>query len=173
MGKSKKKGNLSKLESLKKEIEGIESLEEMMNEGIEIDKSKYSEKRKGIYDEITQELKAAFSQPKFGLTNRTTNVMARIDEKTSKILDALVELELAPSRSSAAAYLMSEGILHGKETFDKILESYETIRKAKKMAQFSFYKSIKEEESDEDGIHEESKEDGEHKEDKKDIEDID
>ncbi len=159
MVKPKKKGSLSKLEKLKKEFEGIEPLEEIITESTDIDTSKYSEEKKGIYDEITKELKSAFSQPKFGLKNRTTNVMARIDEKTSKILDALVELELAPSRSSAAAYLMSEGILRERETYMRILDSYETINKAKKMAQFSFYKSLKEEEAEEEESDDESKDD--------------
>ena len=70
------------------------------------------------------------------------NVMARIDETTSKILDALVALDLAPSRSSAAAFLITEAIKNGREKYMKILESYETIQKAKSTAQYSFYKSL-------------------------------
>ena len=88
------------------------------------------------------ELKKTFALPKFGLQNRKMNVMARIDETTSKILDALVALDLAPSRSSAAAFLITEAIKNGREKYMKILESYETIQKAKSTAQYSFYKSL-------------------------------
>ncbi|NVM30667.1 MAG: hypothetical protein HWN65_17640 [Candidatus Helarchaeota archaeon] len=106
---------------------------------------KKAEERKGDFDEITKELKSTFSLPKYGLKNRTMNVMARIDAKTSKIIDALVALELAPSRSSAAAFLITDAIRKDKDKYEKILESYETIKQAKKRAQYSFYKSLQEE----------------------------
>ncbi len=101
--------------------------------------------RKEGYDEITQELKLTFSLPKYGLKNRTMTVMTRIDQETSKIIDALVALELAPSRSSAAAFLITDAIRKDKEKYMKILECYETIKQAKKKAQYSFYKSLQEE----------------------------
>ena len=98
-----------------------------------------------ISKEISNELKSTFSLPKFGLKNRTENVMARIDAQTSRILDALVALDLAPSRSSAAAFLITTAIRKDKEKYLKILESYDTIKQAKKKAQYSFYKSLQEE----------------------------
>ena len=71
--------------------------------------------------------------------------MARIDAQTSRVLDALVALDLAPSRSSAAAFLITTAIRKEKEKYLKILTSYETIKQAKKKAQYSFYKSLQEE----------------------------
>ena len=112
--------------------------------------SKELGERKGPIDEITKELKTTFSLPKYGLKNRTMTVMTRIDQKTSKILDALVELELAPSRSSAAAFLITDAINKENEKYTKIVECYETIKQAKKKAQYSFYKSLKEESEDEE-----------------------
>jgi len=110
---------------------------------------KLHEGRKGNFNEITKEiskeLKSIFSLPKFGLKNRTENVMARIDEQTSRILDALVALELAPSRSFAAAYLITDAIRKEKEKYYKILDLYKTIKQAKKKAQYQFYKSLQEE----------------------------
>jgi hypothetical protein len=103
------------------------------------------EGRRGEIDEITQELKSTFSLPKYGLKNRTMTVMTRIDEQTSRVLDALVALELAPSRSSAAAYLITDAIRKSKPIYSKILESYDKIKRAKKEAQYSFYKSLQEE----------------------------
>ncbi|MHA1378089.1 MAG: hypothetical protein ACTSRG_06880 [Candidatus Helarchaeota archaeon] len=144
MVKGKRKSKTLKKMSIKDDLMASESFEDIMPKIMEKNPEN-SEARKGIYSEITKELQSTFSQPKFGLTNRSMNVMARIDEQTSKILDALVELELAPSRSSAAAYLISEGILRDKEKYLKILESFETIKQAKARAQYSFYKSIIEE----------------------------
>ena len=110
---------------------------------------KLHEGRKGNFNEISKEiskeLKSTFSLPKFGLKNRTENVMARIDAQTSRVLDALVALDLAPSRSSAAAFLITTAIRKEKEKYLKILTSYETIKQAKKKAQYSFYKSLQEE----------------------------
>jgi hypothetical protein len=124
------------------------------------------EERKEIHDEITKELKTTFNLPKFGLKDRTMNVMARIDSKTSRILDALVTLELAPSRSAAAAYLIAEAIQNDKEKYNGILESYETIKSAKLKAQFSFLKKLKdaEEEAEEKERKEESESKDEDKE---------
>ena len=100
------------------------------------------------HDEITKELKSIFSLPKYGLKNRTMTVMARIDKRTSKILDALVALELTPSRSSAAAFLIVDAIKKDKEKYAKILESYDAIKTAKERAKFSFLKSLQEEGED-------------------------
>jgi hypothetical protein len=128
MPKSKKKNQVLEeepdlTETIKNEIEG----------------------RRGDIDEITQDLKSTFSLPKYGLKNRTMTVMTRIDEQTSRVLDALVALELAPSRSSAAAYLITDAIRKNKPIYSKILESYDRIKRAKKEAQYSFYKSLQEE----------------------------
>ena len=111
---------------------------------------KRSDERKGIYDEkVLHELKSTFSLPKYGLKNRTMNVMARIDEKTSKILDALVALELAPSRSAAAAFLISEAIQKDKEKYLGILDCFLTFKQAKMKAQYTFFKQLKESEETE------------------------
>lgn len=135
------KGRIFVAKSKKKFAKNSKSeVEETLSEEIE----KVGE-RKGDFDEITKELKSTFSLPKYGLRNRTNNVMARIDAQTSKILDALVALELAPSRSSAAAFLITDAIRKEKDKYKKILESYETIKQAKKRAQYSFYKSLQEE----------------------------
>ncbi len=134
MPKSKKKTVLD----ASSEMENSFSEEIKLKEGRKVDIDELSK-------EISKELKSTFSLPKFGLKNRTENVMTRIDAKTSKILDALVALELAPSRSSAAAFLINEAIRKEKEKYLKILESYDTIKQAKKKAQYSFYKSLQEE----------------------------
>lgn len=133
----------------KREKREFKKSEENSSENFEINETNESNlttEMKTIDSDIKQELVSKFSLPKYGLENRTMNVMARIDEKTSVILDALVALELAPSRSAAAAYLISEGILSNKQKYLKILESYEIIKKAKESASYSFHKAIKEEE---------------------------
>lgn len=134
---------------MKKTAQNTEVNNELLNEKedfeINPEKPESFEEIKENYNEIKQELKSTFSLPKYGLKNRTMNVMTRIDEETSRILDALVALELAPSRSSAAAYLINDAIRKDKEKYMKILESYETIKLAKKKAQYSFYKSLQEE----------------------------
>jgi tyrosyl-tRNA synthetase len=134
---------------MKKTAKNTEVNNELLNEkeDFEINPEKLDsiEEIKENYNEIKQELKSTFCLPKYGLKNRTMNVMTRIDEETSRILDALVALELAPSRSSAAAYLINDAIRKDKEKYMKILESYETIKLAKKKAQYSFYKSLQEE----------------------------
>jgi len=148
MGRPKKKSKINIKNNFKEKSTKIKLEEEILATEAGNTNKIMPDERKGIYDEITKELQSTFSQPKFGLKNRSMNVMARIDEKTSKILDALVELELAPSRSAAAAYLISEGILRDKEKYIKILDSYETIKQAKAKAQYSFFKSMIEEESE-------------------------
>ena len=136
--RSKKKSSQSKIE--------IESVTLDKDEVLKLIKKseKNPEEKKGIYDEITKELKSTFSLPKFGLKDRKMNVMARIDEGTSKVLDALVALDLVPSRSAAAAYLIAEAIRKDKDKYYKILESFDTIKSAKEKAQYSFYKSLQE-----------------------------
>ena len=74
---------------------------------------------------------------------RTMNLMAKIDEKSSKLLDAMVALDLAPSRSAAAALLINKAFADDKENYDKILESYDTIVEAKMKAKNNYYKTIK------------------------------
>lgn len=110
--------------------------------------NKRPEAKKVIYDEITKELKSTFRLPKFGLKDRRMNVMARIDEGTSKLLDALVALDLVPSRSAAAAYLIAEAIRKDKNKYYRILESFDTIKNAKEKAQYSFYKSLQDTEEE-------------------------
>ncbi len=139
-------GVFGRMPKRKKETEVLSDLEneEDLNETI----NKEVVERKGDYDEITRELKSTFSLPKYGLKDRTMTLMTRVDEKTLRIIDALVALDLAPSRSSAAAFLISEAI-RKDEKYIKILESYETIKQAKKKAQYSFYKSLQDETDEE------------------------
>ncbi|NVM05203.1 MAG: hypothetical protein HWN67_22990 [Candidatus Helarchaeota archaeon] len=145
--RSKKKSSQSKIE--------IESVTLDKDEVLKLIKKseKDPEEKKGIYDEITKELKSTFSLPKFGLKDRKMNVMARIDEGTSKVLDALVALDLVPSRSAAAAYLIAEAIRKDQDKYYKILESFDTIKSAKEKAQYSFYKSLQD--TEEEGPEEE------------------
>ena len=85
--------------------------------------------------------KKTSKEPTFSLKDRKMNLMARIDQDTSRLLDALVSLNLAPSRSAAAAYLMNEAIKNDQEKYLKILESFDKIESAIEEAQKSFYKS--------------------------------
>ena len=62
---------------------------------------------------------------------RNSVVMVRVDEESLARLDELVEVGLSSSRSEAAAYLIGEGVKAKRETFDKIEQKVEDIRRAK------------------------------------------
>ncbi|MFX0132613.1 MAG: hypothetical protein ACFFDN_03085 [Candidatus Hodarchaeota archaeon] len=148
--KSKKKSDSSKKSGSSEIEEEIVTLDKKEVLKIIKKSEKPSYEKKGIYDEITKELKSTFSLPKFGLKDRKMNVMARIDEVTSRVLDALVALDLVPSRSAAAAYLIAEAIRNDKEKYYRILESFDTIKSAKMKAQYSFYKALQDSEEEEE-----------------------
>ena len=63
---------------------------------------------------------------------RTSVVMVRVDSDSLQRLDELIEAGLCSSRSEAAHYLITEGVKAKQDTFDKISQKIEEIRKAKR-----------------------------------------
>ena len=63
---------------------------------------------------------------------RTSVVMVRVDSESLQRLDELIEAGLCSSRSEAAHYLITEGVKAKQDTFDKISQKIEEIRKAKR-----------------------------------------
>ena len=63
---------------------------------------------------------------------RTSVVMVRVDSDSLQRLDELIEGGLCSSRSEAAHYLITEGVKAKQDTFDKISQKIEEIRKAKR-----------------------------------------
>ncbi len=98
---------------------------------------------------IKKKPKTTLDRMKLGQEKKTESLVARIDDKTSNLLDAIVALDIAPSRSSAAVTLISEAFEKNKEKYLKILESYEALKAAKEKLKTNFYESIKETEEEE------------------------
>lgn len=61
------------------------------------------------------------------LQSRGNVVMVRVNDKTLRHLDMLVEAEIAKSRSEAAALLIDEGIKHNSELFSHIQQVTDQI----------------------------------------------
>jgi hypothetical protein len=98
---------------------------------------------------IKKKPKTTLDRMKLGQEKRSESLVARIDNKTSTLLDAIVALDIAPSRSSAAVTLITEAFEKNKEKYLKILESYETLKAAKEKVKSNFYESIKETDKEE------------------------
>ncbi len=61
--------------------------------------------------------------------------MVRVSKDALQKLDELVECGLLSSRSTAAAYLISEGVRARKDLYEKIAEQSEVIREAREKLQ--------------------------------------
>ena len=62
---------------------------------------------------------------------RDSVVMVRMSKASLDRLDALVEAEVAGSRSAAAAFMIDEGIKAKQGLFDAMADKLEQIRKAR------------------------------------------
>lgn len=62
-------------------------------------------------------------------------VMVRVSKDTLERLDELVECGLLSSRSTAAAFLISEGVRARTDLYEKIAEQTEVIREAREKLQ--------------------------------------
>ena len=62
-------------------------------------------------------------------------VMVRVSKDALQKLDELVECGLLSSRSTAAAYLISEGVRARKDLYERIAEQSEVIREAREKLQ--------------------------------------
>ena len=62
-------------------------------------------------------------------------VMVRVSKDALQKLDELVECGLLTSRSTAAAYLIAEGVQARKDLYEKIAEQTEVIRDAREKLQ--------------------------------------
>ncbi len=89
--------------------------------------SDLSEKVTKVVAGVGSTLDEAFSS----LKERTNVVMVRVDEETSKALDALVDAGVAKSRSQGAAFLLREGIKAQSGLFGRIGEKIQEIQRLK------------------------------------------
>ncbi len=78
---------------------------------------------------IAPNLSSSMSQ--LGQAARDQVVMVRVDEKTSRELDAWVETDVAKSRSEAAALFIREGLEVRRSELDQLKETLEGVVKAK------------------------------------------
>ena len=100
------------------------------------------DKSKGLATSVGESIRDTIKSVK---ATRDNVVMLRIDSESLEKIDELVDSGVSSSRSSAAAFLVEEGIKSRSDLFDKIAEETEVIRKAKERI-----RSLLEEESEAD-----------------------
>ena len=98
------------------------------------------DKSKGLATSVGESIRDTIKSVK---ATRDNVVMLRIDSESLEKIDELVDSGVSSSRSSAAAFLVEEGIKSRSDLFDKIAEETEVIRKAKERI-----RSLLEEESE-------------------------
>ncbi len=139
MSENKKKGkkliNENNFNNKTTKTEQFNNSNELINQSF-----KKNKEQKENNDKLTKRVKPH----KLTAKKRIINFVTRIDKDTSKLLNAMVALDIAPSRSSAAASLISEAIENNKEKYLKILESYDTLKDAKEKVKSNYYKTLKE-----------------------------
>ena len=98
------------------------------------------DKSKGLATSVGESIRDTIKSVK---ATRDNVVMLRVDSESLEKIDELVDSGVSSSRSSAAAFLVEEGIKSRSDLFDKIAEETEVIRKAKERI-----RSLLEEESE-------------------------
>jgi F0F1-type ATP synthase membrane subunit b/b' len=68
-------------------------------------------------------------------TGRANVVASRIGDGDIRLIDMLIEAGVFSTRSEAVAYLVNEGIKARRDTFEKVSNSLEEIRKTRKEAE--------------------------------------
>jgi Arc/MetJ-type ribon-helix-helix transcriptional regulator len=106
-------------------------IDKLRKDGIELE-NLCCEDTEGIKAKIVCiEPNLGWSVRELGEKTRGETLMVRIDEETSKTLDAWVETDYFKSRSEAAALFIREGLKIRASELEKLKEALQEVKKAK------------------------------------------
>jgi Arc/MetJ-type ribon-helix-helix transcriptional regulator len=104
--------------------EELDSLVEEINKAVRVAIDRGASTAESLGDNLKETIQGVRS-------NRDNVVMVRIDKESLGRVDQLVESGIVSSRSEAAAFLISEGIKARKESFERISQKVDEIRRTK------------------------------------------
>lgn len=116
------------------------------NAGADRDRRRLADNVEGIVEDVNKAVKVAIERGTDAAesigenirdtfqgirSSRDNVVMVRIDSESLARLDELVDAGIMGSRSEAAAFLISEGVMGRQALFDRIAEKVQEIRRVK------------------------------------------